>query len=196
MDVLTNVVRQLAYQDACCFSVASRFCRELCREATPGLKLRLYPHQVRGADKLCVMAPAGMWICAHAAEHCGWTMDVGTVCKGAASLCLRRALHVIAVNKSYQASSLWSPSISLWDSDFQAWRSPLGTQLHKSDAELASPLKKSCAASDLQRAARRWMLWREDAAALVQHPTWRRFLTPDGLAVYLCAATGRSLCLY
>ena len=36
------------------------------------------------------------------------------------------------------------------------------------------------------------MLWREDATALVQHPTWRRFVTPDGLAVYLCAATGRS----
>ena len=40
------------------------------------------------------------------------------------------------------------------------------------------------------------MLWREEATALVQHPTWQRFVMPDGLAVYLCAATGKSLFLY
>ncbi len=46
VEVLTNVMGHLGVQDICSLRMASRFCLAMCREATPGLQLSLYPHQV------------------------------------------------------------------------------------------------------------------------------------------------------
>ena len=46
VDALTKVMCHLEVQDICSFSMASKFCMALCQEATPGLHLSLYPHQV------------------------------------------------------------------------------------------------------------------------------------------------------
>lgn len=48
-DALIAIVRHLEVQDVCSLSMASKLCRATCREASPGLHLSLYPHQVRGA---------------------------------------------------------------------------------------------------------------------------------------------------
>ena len=49
VEVLTKVMGHLEVQDICSLRMTSRFCRAICREATPGLRLSLYPHQVRYA---------------------------------------------------------------------------------------------------------------------------------------------------
>jgi len=46
VDVLSKVLRHLEVQDVCSFSMTSKLCKALCQEATPGLNLSLYPHQV------------------------------------------------------------------------------------------------------------------------------------------------------
>lgn len=51
-DVLLVILACLDKADVSSLSKVSRFCGALCREATPGLKLLVYPHQVGQAWSL------------------------------------------------------------------------------------------------------------------------------------------------
>ena len=55
-DALIAIVRHLEVQDVCSLSMASKLCRAICREASPGLHLSLYPHQVeaQSIQPLCI----------------------------------------------------------------------------------------------------------------------------------------------
>ena len=55
-DALIAIVRHLEVHDVCSLSMASKLCRAICREASPGLHLSLYPHQVEAQfiQPLCI----------------------------------------------------------------------------------------------------------------------------------------------